>query len=111
MSSKLLSCPDCRKELQKIDYKMWGTKRFDSKTGSYEENPTDHRAGQRVPLQARLENHPLGGITATGQPELCYLACNTQFRLSMQEGDCDLHKPCSIGAEYGTVSSIGHNPQ
>ena len=38
MSSKLLSCPDCQKELQKIDYKMWGTRRFDPETGQYEED-------------------------------------------------------------------------
>jgi rubredoxin len=38
MSPKLLSCPDCQKELQKIDYKMWGTKRFNPEMGSYEED-------------------------------------------------------------------------
>ena len=38
MSSKLLSCPDCQKELQKIDYKMWGTRRFHPETGQYEED-------------------------------------------------------------------------
>ena len=36
--AKRLSCPDCSKELEKIDYKMWGTKRFDPETGSYEED-------------------------------------------------------------------------
>ena len=38
MPNKLLSCPDCQKELQKIDYKMWGTKRFDPETEAYEED-------------------------------------------------------------------------
>lgn len=38
MPNNLISCPGCRKELLTIDYKMWGTKRFDSKIGSYEED-------------------------------------------------------------------------
>lgn len=42
MEQRLLSCPECREELQTIDYKMWGTKRFNPATGSYEE---DERPG------------------------------------------------------------------
>ena len=42
MANGRLSCPDCSKKLETIDYKMWGTKRFDPKTGSYEE---DERLG------------------------------------------------------------------
>jgi hypothetical protein len=38
MAHELLSCPQCHVDLQKIDYKMWGTKRFDPETGSYEED-------------------------------------------------------------------------
>jgi hypothetical protein len=38
MSSKLLSCPGCQKQIATVDYKMWGTKRFAPKTGAYEED-------------------------------------------------------------------------
>jgi hypothetical protein len=37
MTEERLSCPDCHKELETIDYKMWGTKRFRPETGHYEE--------------------------------------------------------------------------
>jgi rubredoxin len=38
MAHSLLSCPECQKELKKVDYKMWGTKRFNPATGRYEED-------------------------------------------------------------------------
>lgn len=38
MAHKQLSCPQCSEQLQTIDYKMWGTKRFDPQTGTYEED-------------------------------------------------------------------------
>lgn len=38
MPNNLLSCPECHEELKTIDYKMWGTKRFDPQTGNYEED-------------------------------------------------------------------------
>jgi uncharacterized CHY-type Zn-finger protein len=38
MLPKLLFCPECHKELKTVDYKMWGTKRFDPEMGSYEED-------------------------------------------------------------------------
>ena len=38
MTQERLTCPECHKELETIDYKMWGTKRFSPETGSYEED-------------------------------------------------------------------------
>jgi hypothetical protein len=38
MPQRLLSCPECHKELQTIEYKMWGTKRFNPAMGSYDED-------------------------------------------------------------------------
>lgn len=38
MANERLSCPECQKELGKIDYKMWGTKQFNPKTGNYDED-------------------------------------------------------------------------
>jgi hypothetical protein len=33
-----LTCIGCDTLLKTVDYKIWGTKRFDPKTGSYEED-------------------------------------------------------------------------
>ena len=38
MAQKVPSCPECHEELQSVDYKMWGTKRFNAVTGSYNED-------------------------------------------------------------------------
>lgn len=38
MAEKVLSCPECHEQLRTIDYKTWGTKRFNPATGSYEED-------------------------------------------------------------------------
>lgn len=38
MTRNVLSCPECHEELQTIDYKMWGTKRFNPVVGGYEED-------------------------------------------------------------------------
>jgi len=38
MTQGRLRCPECQKELETIDYKMWGTKRFNAETRSYEED-------------------------------------------------------------------------
>jgi len=38
MTQERLTCPDCHKELETIDYKMWGAKRFSPEMAHYEED-------------------------------------------------------------------------
>jgi uncharacterized CHY-type Zn-finger protein len=38
--NKRVLCPECQTELDTINYKIWGTKRFNTLTGSYEEQET-----------------------------------------------------------------------
>jgi hypothetical protein len=38
MAKGKVSCPQCSKVLDKIDYKSWGTMRFRSTLGGYEED-------------------------------------------------------------------------
>jgi len=33
-----LTCPGCNVVLQTVSYQIWGTKKFDAKTGDYEED-------------------------------------------------------------------------
>jgi hypothetical protein len=38
MNKTVLKCPDCNALLQTVSYQIWGTKRFDVKTGAYNED-------------------------------------------------------------------------
>lgn len=38
MKKKPLRCSECKAALEKIDYQIWGTKKFNSETGSYDED-------------------------------------------------------------------------
>jgi transcription elongation factor Elf1 len=33
-----LTCPSCNEVLKTVSYQIWGTKRFDAKTGDYKED-------------------------------------------------------------------------
>jgi hypothetical protein len=35
---KALHCPNCEATMKTVDYKIWGTKRFDAKSGIYSED-------------------------------------------------------------------------
>jgi DNA-directed RNA polymerase subunit RPC12/RpoP len=38
MKKAPISCPDCNSVLTTVSYQIWGTKRFDDKTGGYQED-------------------------------------------------------------------------
>ena len=38
MTKKPLRCTECKAALKKIDYQIWGTKRFNARTGNYDED-------------------------------------------------------------------------
>jgi DNA-directed RNA polymerase subunit RPC12/RpoP len=38
MKKAPISCPDCNSVLKTVSYQIWGTKRFDAKTGGYKED-------------------------------------------------------------------------
>jgi hypothetical protein len=38
MKKEPITCPDCNKVLKTVSYQIWGTKRFDGKTGDYKED-------------------------------------------------------------------------
>jgi DNA-directed RNA polymerase subunit RPC12/RpoP len=38
MKKAPISCPDCNHVLKKVNYQIWGTKRFAEKSGQYEED-------------------------------------------------------------------------
>jgi hypothetical protein len=38
MKKAPLTCPDCNAALKTVSYQIWGTKKFDAKTGSYQED-------------------------------------------------------------------------
>lgn len=38
MKKKPLRCSECKAALEKIDYQIWGTKKFNPETGNYDED-------------------------------------------------------------------------
>gem|GEM_PF-5521538 len=38
MKKAPISCPDCNTVLNTVSYQIWGTKRFDERTGGYKED-------------------------------------------------------------------------
>ena len=58
-----LECSDCGSTLNSVDYQMWGTQRFNKKTGQYEEDDSLGNTDMefRCPnCSAKLDGEALG---------------------------------------------------
>jgi hypothetical protein len=65
MKKTPLRCLDCNAILQTVSYQIWGTKRYDAKTGSYEEDESLGNTDMQFSCpncSAKLDPEPILGF-------------------------------------------------